>query len=198
MNAGDERTWQDFVLSFLFTSFLLFAHAPLCGGSCLTESLACDNSRPRDVWRECSAHCEARCGLAMCIKQAEANACMLWLFRQPSVRGHNPSLVRSSPWLALTIQSCCALPQRVPTMCELVHCPGCGELISESLPVSECFTCSSNSPRPPLHERSTSAPPSGTRTEFTLFVFIICNDEVVSVSDHNIHDYGRWRSGRTI
>lgn len=26
-------------------------------------------------------------------------------------------------------------------MRELIHCPGCGELISESLPVSECLTC---------------------------------------------------------
>ncbi|PNP40223.1 hypothetical protein TGAMA5MH_07878 [Trichoderma gamsii] len=62
-------------------------------------------------------------------------------------------------------------------MCELVHCPGCGELISESLPVSECLTCLSSSYRSTSPERPASAPPSGTRTEVTLFILVVSNED---------------------
>ncbi|KAH0497212.1 hypothetical protein TgHK011_004537 [Trichoderma gracile] len=81
-------------------------------------------------------------------------------------------------------------------MCELVHCPGCGELISESLPISECLTCLSSYPREPLPDRSASAPPSGAQTEITLFIFVIRNDELVSVSDYAIQGPGRSRRER--
>ncbi|TFB03146.1 hypothetical protein CCMA1212_004794 [Trichoderma ghanense] len=79
-------------------------------------------------------------------------------------------------------------------MCELVHCPGCGELISESLPISECLTCLSSYPRERLPERSASAPPSAGQTEITLYIFIIRNNELVSVSDYAVQSSGR--SGR--
>ncbi|UKZ60656.1 uncharacterized protein TrAtP1_001926 [Trichoderma atroviride] len=56
-------------------------------------------------------------------------------------------------------------------MCELVHCPGCGELISESLPISECLTCLSSSHPSTSPERPASA--SGTGTQVTLFILVV-------------------------
>lgn len=107
----------------------------------------------------------------MCIKQAEANTWMLCYFSNQMCEielqvGHLLhwlpdclhihsfnflfllgriasselyNLTRHS--LQLQPYSATALFVNGPAMCELVHCPGCGELISESLPVSECFTC---------------------------------------------------------
>ena len=52
----------------------------------------------------------------------------------------------------------------------------------------------SSYPREPPSERSASAPPPAAGTEIKLLIFVIRNDELVSVSDYAVQ--GSRRSGR--